>query len=335
MTRKHRHNPPLPLYLLLVLLAWLACACVPVAAATGPTGTDTTTATTTVPAGTDAAEALPTLPPTLYYKAGEKGWFWYEQTPTKPAKKKPQEPKQVVAAAAVPAAPSPKPEEDPNDPLVRMKLFQEELERIQARAVLDPTPANVQAFMLINAQTQARAGKFAEVWQQVLLGTPQLDYRLVKPVDDAAIHAVNDAKLVINEEGMRAASKEYGLFFFFKSTCPYCIKIAPVIKQFSAQYGFHVVPVSLDGAGLPEYPEFKSGQQAGIALKVESTPAIFLVNPKKRDIQPISYGYITWDELRTRIYTVLNKRSANPLQAQEQQYNHYLQSQPTPKGMTP
>lgn len=155
-------------------------------------------------------------PPAPYYQSGEKGWFWYEQPPAKPVRQEKPEPQPLattpptVAAATVPA----KPEEDPNDPLVRMKRVQETIERAQARAVLDPTPANVQAFMVANAQAQAQAARFAETWQQVLWQTPQLDYRLVKPADDQAIHAFNDARLAINEGFLREASQQYGLFFF-------------------------------------------------------------------------------------------------------------------------
>lgn len=271
-------------------------------------------------------------PPAPYYQSGEKGWFWYEQPPAKPVRQEKPEPQPLattpptVAAATVPA----KPEEDPNDPLVRMKRVQETIERAQARAVLDPTPANVQAFMVANAQAQAQAARFAETWQQVLWQTPQLDYRLVKPADDQAIHAFNDARLAINEGFLREASQQYGLFFFFRSTCPYCHKLAPILKQFAATYGFHIMPVSLDGQGLPEFPEFQTSQQIALELKVEAVPAIFLVEPKKRDIQPVSYGFITWDELRSRIYTILNKHSANPQQAQQDEHERYLQAQPNP-----
>mgnify|MGYP002376969454 CR=1 FL=1 len=266
------------------------------------------------------------LAPIPYYQSGEQGWFWYAQPPANPDKPEPPEEQPAAVMSVSPA----KPAEDTNDPLVQMKQVQEAIERAQARAVLDPTPANVQAFMVVNAQAQAQAARFAETWQQVLWQTPQLDYRLVKPTDDQAIHAYNDAKLAINEDFLRSASQQYGLFFFFRSTCPYCHKLAPILKQFATQYGFNIVAVSLDGQGLPEFPDFKTSQQVAVELKVEAVPALFLVEPRKRDIQPISYGFITWDELRTRIYTVLNKHSANPQQAQQDSREAWLKTQPNP-----
>lgn len=327
MLRKPQQRiPPLALYLFLVLLGWGVSVWLPVQAATS--GGETVVAEREI-GGMDGNDDAP--PPAPYYQSGEKGWFWYENPPAKPAKRKKPEPEpvQAVAVTAQPSTPA-KPEEDPNDPLVQMKRVQESIDRAQARAVLNPTPANVQAFMVVNAQAQAQAAQFAETWQQVLWQTPQLDYRTVKPADDQAIHAYNDAKLAINEQFLRQASQQYGLFFFFRSTCPYCHKLAPILKQFAATYGFHILPVSLDGKGLPEFPAFQTSQQIALELKVEAVPAIFLVEPKKRDIQPISYGFITWDELRTRIYTVLNKHSANPQQAQQDANERYLQAQPNP-----
>lgn len=313
MTQRHARQRILPLsrYGLLALAGWVVLAWLP-----GQAGL----------AADAASEESAAPPPAPYYQTGAQGWFWYEQPPVQP--KKPQPKPVVPTAVAVPPPVQVKPAEDPSDPLVQMKQVQEAIERAQARAVLDPTPANVQAFMVANAQAQAQAARFAETWQQVLWQTPQLDYRLVKPADDQAIHAFNDAKLAINEQFLREASQRYGLFFFFRSTCPYCHKLAPILRQFAATYGFHILPVSLDGKGLPEFPAFQTSQQIALELKVEAVPAIFLVEPNKRDIQPISYGFITWDELRTRIYTVLNKHSANPQQAQQDDHNRYLQAQP-------
>ena len=47
-------------------------------------------------------------------------------------------------------------------------------------------------------------------------------------------------------------------------------------------------------------------------LKVDTVPAVFLVQPGKGNVYPVSFGFVGWQELRERIFFLLNPESAQP-----------------------
>ena len=53
-----------------------------------------------------------------------------------------------------------------------IEAFREYADELKHRAILDPTPENVQAYMEVNTQMAQMAARFSAVWQRVLFQTP-------------------------------------------------------------------------------------------------------------------------------------------------------------------
>lgn len=232
----------------------------------------------------------------VYYHRHAEGWFWY-QDPTPPQ---------------TPADPQAQPPE-PDDPLERMTAFQKQVEIAKARAILEPTDDNVKDYLQLNQLAMNRAGEFAQAWQRVVWTTPGLDTRLTHPVNDQAVQVFNDEKLRRVDDFLADTARTHGLFFFFKGSCPFCHRFAPVLKAFAESYGFRIVPISLDGGALPDFPTPRSNADIAEKLKVDTVPAVFLVNPKERTLHPVAFGYVSDSELRQRIYTLMSGQTAEPL----------------------
>ncbi|WP_369686146.1 conjugal transfer protein TraF [Photobacterium leiognathi] len=62
-------------------------------------------------------------------------------------------------------------------------------------------------------------------------------------------HPKNRQSLLTKEIGDKA-----GIFFFFRSDCPFCHKQMPLIALLEKNFGFTIKPVSLDGKPLPDSP---------------------------------------------------------------------------------
>lgn len=69
-----------------------------------------------------------------------------------------------------------------------------------------------------------------------------------------------------------------------------------VIKNFRETYGLSVIPVSVDGVINPMLPDSRT-DQAAEQLGVKFFPAMMLVNPKSGEVKPLSYGFISQDDL--------------------------------------
>ena len=87
---------------------------------------------------------------------------------------------------------------------------------------------------------------FADVWRRVVWQNPDLNYELKRPVNNAAIAAYTSARKTAEKRTLDDINKEWGLFFFFRSDCPYCHRLAPTLKFLTDTYGITVFPVSVD-----------------------------------------------------------------------------------------
>ena len=63
-----------------------------------------------------------------------------------------------------------------------------------------------------------------------------------------------------------------------------------------------VFPVSLDGRGLPEYPNPQPDSGIATRLNASMVPALYLSAPSKRQIRPIGFGVIVFTVIITAYY---------------------------------
>jgi conjugal transfer pilus assembly protein TraF len=96
--------------------------------------------------------------------------------------------------------------------------------------------------------------------------------------------------------------------FFFRSDCPYCHQLAPALKMLSRQYGIEILPVSLDGGGLPEFPNPRANTGQAKALGVQRVPAVFIASRKTGDMAPIGYGVMSVSEIMSRIFVLTSTK---------------------------
>lgn len=223
-----------------------------------------------------------------WFGDAERGWFWYEDPPD--AVEDPGPAAVMPAVGAIPA-----------DPIAELEALQAEVERAKALAVLHPIEPHIRQWMELNAAVQRRATLFADMTQRVVWSTPSLDQSLVRPHSPEGLKAWTAARTESRTAALRDIAQTYGLFFVFSSDCPYCIQIAPFLQRFARTYDFKLIPISIDGGTLPEFPDARYEPSIKARLGVDVTPAIFLVDPDAGHIQPIAYGVISLSELETRI----------------------------------
>ena len=195
------------------------------------------------------------------------------------------------------------------DPQAELKEIQNRLDFLKAQAILYPTPENVAAFMSFQKEQLERSSIFADQFQRVSWQNVELDYLYERPASTLGKRtwaAERDADI---EKTLRQDIKEnYGLFFFFSSKCPYCHQYAPVLRRFADKYGLSIIPVSQDGKGLPDFPDFKADQGQSLAMGVKAVPATLLFDKKQGKVIKVAHGFIAETELAERIYLLTKKK---------------------------
>lgn len=224
-----------------------------------------------------------------YWKGREEGWFWYKDSADEA---KPPEREQRAAK------PDTRPEE-----LVAFEAMQKRLEELKRIAIMRPTEETIGAFLAFQQQVTRKSALFADVAQRVVWKTPELDYATSgRPTNNFAMQVFDEELGKRQKKTLQALAPTHGLFFFFRSDCPYCHRFAPVLKRFEQENGLKVFPISLDGGSLPEYPTPSNDNGIAATLQVKSVPALFLAVPGTKQVTPIGYGVLATSDLVERIH---------------------------------
>ena len=188
----------------------------------------------------------------------------------------------------------------------KLDELKKELKAKRDIAMLEPTPENVKAYIEAQEFVMNMASTFSDTWRRVIWQNPDVNYELKRPANNAAIKTYNDLRKTNQIQTVTDFNKEgWGLFFFFRSDCPYCHRMAPMLKMFSDTYGITILPISEDGGGLPEYPH-PQVDRAGVArqLGLDVVPALILGNIKDHRMIPIASGMISAEDILQRIYVL-------------------------------
>ncbi len=230
-----------------------------------------------------------------FYKRRAEGWHWYEQTKIPKDKKKDEQKRKESQAVKI------------ITPTELLKLYKHELERKLHLAMLFPTLENVKAYQEFQKDLMERSQLFSDRWMQSIYLNPHLDFTSKYPINQIGRHTYIDEEKKVKRAKLKALSGSYGFFFFFKGDCPYCHTFSPIVKRFSAHYGWTVKAISLDGGKLKEYPKPLLDNGIAEKLAITQVPALIAVNPKTQEMLPISYGITSEDEMETRILTLIGK----------------------------
>lgn len=196
-------------------------------------------------------------------------------------------------------------EKDKPQPNISSTQIMTKLKEIHEEAlntsILKPKPQNILHERMLAVIYMDMAQKYQERAQMVVASTPAINYLLRHPVDDAALKLQDNLDDKQKDARIKKLSKTHGLFFFYAGNCPHCRAFAPTIKRFAQRFNFEVVPISLDGAQLPEFPNFKKNNGQAEKLAVKSLPAVFAIEPKDNKSIFLSYGNVSVAELAEKL----------------------------------
>lgn len=248
--------------------------------------------TSTVPAAaTEGAGQIedPSRPDAFYCGQRKLGsWFYCDKPKPKPP-----------AEAPTPAPPA-------QTAAQRLDAVTAELRELKARAILEPTPDNVQSYIRFQREQLDRSSLFADVWQRAVWQDPSLDYTQVRPISTLGKRQWLDGRKADREDALLHLGDRYGLFYFFAQACAPCGIMSPILKSVADSHNIPVKAVSTDGGPSDVFPRYvvDSGQRERMGLDSKVTPAIVLFDSVTRKAVPIGYGVMAADELMDRIYTL-------------------------------
>ena len=187
------------------------------------------------------------------------------------------------------------------------------LRELKAKAILEPTPANVTAYIRFQRAQLDRASLFGDVWQRAVWQTPELDYTLERPVGTVAKQQWLDARKSDRDRALDQLGTRYGLFYFFAQSCGACRVMSPIVKAVADSHHITVRAISTDGGPSETFTRYtvETDQRAAMGLTTKVTPAVVLFDSVTRQPVPIGYGIIAADELMDRIFLLTQRKAGS------------------------
>lgn len=185
------------------------------------------------------------------------------------------------------------------------------LRELKAKAILEPTPANVTTYIRFQRAQLDRASLFSDVWQRAIWQDPDLDYTLQRPVSTLGKRQWQDSRNAERNAVMAQLSERYGLFYFFAQSCGACEVMSPIVQSVASTWHITVRAISTDGGPSRHFPNYtvETNQRSRMGLEPKVTPAVVLWDAAKGQPIPIGYGVMSADELQDRIYLLTSKEA--------------------------
>ena len=121
-----------------------------------------------------------------------------------------------------------------------------------------------------------------------------------RPINQVAQQTWDANRSQDKARAIREIAKENGILFFYRSDCPYCHAMAPILKEFSLTYGVNVMPVTLDGGTIAPFENSLPDNGIATRLGVKTVPAIFVMETRTKQFKPLAYGVIASSSLEDR-----------------------------------
>jgi conjugal transfer pilus assembly protein TraF len=228
----------------------------------------------------------------LYCRRNLGSWFYCDKPKARPK-----------TALAPPAPPQPSAD-------AQLKAIGRQLDELKARAILEPSEANVLAYVRYQREQLDRSSTFADVWQRALWQNPEVDYTLQRPVSTIGKRAWLDNREADRAAAMARLSQRYGVFYFYAQSCGACEIQGPILKSVSDSNHLSVVAVSMDGGPNRTFPNYvvDSGQRQRMGLPGKATPALVLFDTITKRPILIGTGLMAADEIIDRIFVLTNTK---------------------------
>lgn len=224
-----------------------------------------------------------------------KGFHWYTQ----------KENKKPIKKTIQPALQAPK------SPYERLMEKRRETLNKLAQALLEPSFNSTHDYMKAQMGYSKNNQQFVRYWQQVLLVHPELDSTLNFPTDNSAIAVRNDAQKLLINKVIHESSGRYGFILFYRGNSSISQKFAMNLAPFIKEYGFSMISVSTDGQLIEGLPNQKSIPlevvQKQMTMDAKYMPALYFVDLKSNKMSPVSYGFLSLEEIKERIFDVMTQ----------------------------
>ncbi|QRD67174.1 conjugal transfer protein TraF (plasmid) [Xanthomonas citri pv. citri] len=202
--------------------------------------------------------------------------------------------------------PSPQPPAKTKDTPLSVEWIRNNIDRLRDQAINNPTKENVEMFLYVHKYMMDLSERFAYTYRSVAEGNMALDETIANPVTAVSRRQISDATEKAQDQIINRLAGQVGIWYFFQSTCSYCLKQNPILDFMLQDAPLSILPISLDGLPMVDGSHSNWVVDTGQAqqLQVSTTPTLFLVNPSTNEVVLLAAGLRALPELKQRFVEV-------------------------------
>lgn len=243
-----------------------------------------------------------------FYEERQRGWFWHEVEP---------EPEEEEPHAKEPATPQPELIKPVSPPTEQVPLdsawLKANLEKLMQKAIDEPTDANLAAYAYANRLMMDMGSRFSTRMMEFMELEQALQESARRPFSTFALSEFSEERNKAVNSIMAKLKEKAHIWFFYSSTCAYCVKQVPVLEEFKARTGIPVLAISMDGGPVPGANTFEVVVDHDLRVSqmfgVRVTPTMHLVDNKKRQPIPLTEGLNTLPDIEKRVLLLSRQAS--------------------------
>ncbi len=254
-----------------------------------------------------------------FFNDHERGWFWYEdpefvdeKTIEKPTLQK-----------EVPVADEKSDELKEKTAVERLKEVTQHLNELKAKAILEPTVQNVQAYQEYQMKVVNQSQKFSQAWMYNVIQDPKLDDEVKNPALQTARFAVYEKENKEIQNMITSLKESYGLFYFYSGACKFCDVFTPLVKSFADKHGWEVLAISMDGEPSKVFSNWQTDNGIAANMKISTVPSLFAINPQTGHVIPIANAPVGVDVMEKRIVSVMKFEQEQLQSSRKRSLDHH------------
>ncbi len=192
-----------------------------------------------------------------------------------------------------------KPSNAPKKPF-SVEWLRENLPKLRDRAIDDPTPENIRAYLYAQRVAMDKAQVFAKRARDIAMSDPLLDETQRVPMASFAVASKFRMQKEAKAKLMQELAKKGGIWFFYKSDCAFCEPMAEGVRQFVDKHGFILYAISLDHKPITNIKYWYKDQGQAKKLGIKVVPTVIYVVPPNNYFF-IAQGAMAPSELEDRL----------------------------------
>lgn len=247
-----------------------------------------------------------------YYSKKPKGFHWYD---AEKAKKEAERKKLLEEKAKTESADSKDSTNEVESIVINSAWIKENLPKLQIKAQDNPTDENLANFFYTQRLALDISSRFSTRTREFFLKEPALSEDARRPTNASTLLTRKQEVLTSKEQVVKSLSDRFGLFFFYRSDCPYCHNQSRAMWMMQEQLGLEVLGISMDGEVLqaPKSNKYKHRYDDNLILSqkydVKVTPTILLVDKKNQEAYPMAFGQTAYSEMMDRTIRIAGEMS--------------------------